>query len=73
MPLHTIMDIFILISYIIERQHFKFGLGIATSNLQTSIQLDLSKKKIDLQLWSLKLKSHFLGRFVGNWVWEVRG
>ena len=31
------------------------------------------KKALHLQLQLPKLRSHFLGRFEGNWAWEVRG
>ena len=30
------------------------------------------QKALDLHLWLLKLKSHLLGIFERNWVWEVR-
>ena len=46
-----------IISYIIIHQHLKFG---------------FVKKNLDLHLRSLKLRSHFLGRFEGNWTLEVR-
>ena len=80
LPLKTIIDIPIIISYITKLQQLKFGLWIVTSNLQTSIQLDLSKKNkqtkqnktLDLQLWLLKSRSCFLDEFEGNWVWGFR-
>ena len=73
LSLETVIDYPIIISYIIELHHIKFGLRVGTSNLKTFIRLVFSKTtKLQLQLL-LKLKSHFLDRFEGNWVWEVRG
>ena len=44
LPLKTTIDILIIISHILELQHSKFALWVITSNLQTSIWLDLSWK-----------------------------
>ena len=63
LPLKTNIYIPIVISYIVELQRLKFGFWVVTSNLQTSIQLDLSKKSSYLQLQLLKSRSHFLGKF----------
>ena len=46
MPLKTIINIPIIISYIIELQRSKFGLGALTYDLQTSIWLDLARRKV---------------------------
>ena len=48
LPLKITIDIPITISYIIKLQCLKFGLWVVTSNMQTSIPWELSKKKIDL-------------------------
>ena len=72
LPLKTTIDTLIIISSIIELQHLKSGPCEVTSNLQTSIRSDLSKKALELQLQPMKSRSHFLGRFEGNWVREVR-
>ena len=42
LPLKTIINTSIVISYIIELQHLKRGLRVITSNMQTSIRLNLS-------------------------------
>ena len=48
MPLKTIINIPIIISYIIELQRSKFGLGALTYDLQTSIWLDLARRKVQI-------------------------
>ena len=44
LPLKTTINIPMIISYITKFQCLKFGFWVVTSTLQTSIQLDLSKK-----------------------------
>ena len=67
LPLKTTINIPMIISYITKFQCLKFGFWVVTSTLQTSIQLDLSKKYVDLQLWSLNLRSHaFSGQIWGK-------
>ena len=48
MFLKTAIDIPIIIFYMIKLQHLKFGLWVDTSNLQTSIWLNLSKKRLQI-------------------------
>ena len=56
LPLKTTLHILILFSYIIELQRLKFGLKVVTSNLK-HLHNWICQKALDLQLWSLKLKS----------------
>ena len=51
----------------------KFGLLVVTPNLQTSIQLDLSKKLKIFSCGCWNWGHISLGKFEGNWAWEVRG
>ena len=73
LPLKIIIDIPIIIFYIAKLQRLNLDSEESPLNMQTSIHLDFVKKDLDLQLRSMKLRSRFLDKFEGNWVWEVRG